>query len=133
MNLSELTFDEFSGHGIDYCSCVSGGGIMYLVDALGENNRIIKKYFHHEQAAGIASEAYTKATNRPALCLSTIGPGVANAVSAAFSAYLNSAPVIFLSGAKRTTVPVHYPTQRFTFPQDADTRSLVSGVVKAYW
>ena len=133
MNLSHKLFDTLSLLGLKYCACVSGGGIMYLLDALGQNKDINTFYFHHEQSAGIAAEAYSKSTSQPSICLVTIGPGVANAVSAAFSAYINSVPVVFISGSKRSTVPTNYQLQRFTFPQDVDTRALVTGVVKGFW
>lgn len=133
MTFSDLLFANLAVLGVDYCACVPGGGIMYLVDSVAKNEQFSVKYFHHEQSAGIAAEAYCKAKNIPSACLVTIGPGVANAVSSAFSAFINSAPVIFISGAKRSTVASNYQTQRFTFPQDADTRALVSGVVKGYW
>lgn len=133
MTFSDLLFSNLAALGVDYCACVPGGGIMYLVDSVGRNEHISVKYFHHEQSAGIAAEAYSKAKNFPSACLVTIGPGVANAVSSAFSAFVNSVPVIFISGAKRSSVPSNYQLQRFTFPQDADTRALVSGVVKGYW
>ena len=133
MNLSESLFDGLSTLGVDYCACVSGGGIMYLLDAVGRNSKINTQFFHHEQSAGIAAEAYSKAKTIPSVCLVTIGPGVANAVSAAFSAFVNSVPVIFISGAKRSNVSTDYRKERFTFPQDADTKSIVSGVTKGFW
>jgi len=106
---------------------------MYLLDAVGQNPKIKTKFFHHEQSAGFAAEAYAKAANIPAICLITIGPGVANAVAAAFSCFLNSSPVIFISGAKRSNVLTDYKKQRFSFPQDGDTKSMVSGIVKEFY
>jgi acetolactate synthase-1/2/3 large subunit len=133
MNLSEKLFSRFTSLGLDYCACVSGGGIMYLLDAVGQNPKIKTKFFHHEQSAGIAAEVYAKAANIPSICLVTIGPGVANAVAAAFSCFLNSSPVIFISGAKRSNVLTDYKKQRFSFPQDGDTKSMVSGIVKEFY
>jgi acetolactate synthase-1/2/3 large subunit len=133
LNNSEIIFASLHEAGINYCTCVSGGGIMYLVDAVGRNSDISKRHFHHEQSAAFACEAYTRATANPSICLITIGPGVANAISGAFSCFINSVPVIFISGAKRSHIKTNYSMERFNFPQDADTESIVSPVVKKYY
>lgn len=133
VSLSTLILSSLKASGVEYAACVSGGGIMYLLDALAKERRIKSRFFHHEQAAGFAAEGYYKASGVPAICMVTIGPGVANAVSAAFSAYVNSVPIIFISGAKRSTIVTDYSKNRFSFPQDVDTRSLVSPVVKKFW
>ena len=121
-----------AARGVRYCTCVTGGGIMFLVDAVGRCADLHTRYFHHEQAAAFAAEAYARANSQAAVCLVTIGPGVANAIAGAFSCFLNSVPCVFVSGAKRSNIVTAYRTQRFTFPQDADTRSLARGTVKQF-
>jgi len=130
---SDRLFALLAAGGVDYCACVSGGGIMFLVDAATRTPGIRTRFFHHEQSAAFAAEAYARARSAPAVCLVTIGPGVANAIAGAFSCYINSVPCVFISGAKRSNVKTHYRTQRFTFPQDADTQALVRGTVKAFF
>jgi acetolactate synthase-1/2/3 large subunit len=130
--VSDQLFSALAARGVSYCACVSGGGIMYLVDAVARCPSIRTRFFHHEQSAAFAAEAHARALSAPAVCLVTIGPGVANAVAGAFSCFVNSVPCIFVSGAKRSNVTTHYRTQRFTFPQDADTRSLTRGAVKQF-
>lgn len=127
---SDQLFSALAAAGVTYCASVSGGGIMFLVDAAARCADIRTRFFHHEQAAAFAAEAHARATSASAVCLVTIGPGVANAIAGAFSCYLNSVPCIFVSGAKRSNIVTNYKTQRFTFPQDADTRSLARGTVK---
>jgi acetolactate synthase-1/2/3 large subunit len=127
---SDQLFGALAAGGVRYCASVSGGGIMFLVDAAARCADIRTRFFHHEQAAAFAAEAHARARGAPAVCLVTIGPGVANAVAGAFSCYLNSVPCVFVSGAKRSNIVTNYKTQRFTFPQDADTRSLARGTVK---
>jgi acetolactate synthase-1/2/3 large subunit len=129
---SDRLFSALTARGVRYCTCVSGGGIMFLVDAAGRCAGLRTRFFHHEQAAAYAAEAYARAHSEPAVCLVTIGPGVANAVAGAFSCFLNSVPCVFISGAKRSNIVTAYRTQRFTFPQDADTRSLARGTVKQF-
>jgi acetolactate synthase-1/2/3 large subunit len=130
--MSDHLFSALAARGVSYCACVSGGGIMFLVDAVARCTGIRTRFFHHEQSAAFAAEAHARARSAPAVCLVTIGPGVANAVAGAFSCYVNSVPCVFVSGAKRSNVTTNYRTQRFTFPQDADTRSLTRGTVKQF-
>ena len=106
---------------------------MYLLDAVGRNSNINKRYFHHEQSAAFACEGYSRATSKVSICLITIGPGVTNAISGAFSCFINSVPVIFISGAKRSLIETNYQKERFSFPQDVDTETLVGPVVKKYF
>jgi acetolactate synthase I/II/III large subunit len=129
---SDRLFAALTARGVSYCTCVSGGGIMFLVDAVARCPGMQTRFFHHEQAAAYAAEAYARARSAPAVCLVTIGPGVANAIAGAFSCYINSVPCVFISGAKRSNVLTRYRTQRFTFPQDADTKSLAHGTVKQF-
>lgn len=127
---SDQLFAALVARNVTYCASVSGGGIMFLVDAAGRCAGMKTRFFHHEQAAAFAAEAHARAHSMPSLCLVTIGPGVANAIAGAFSCYLNSVPCVFISGAKRSNVITDYRRQRFTFPQDADTLSLARGTVK---
>lgn len=133
MTKSDQLFAALAAHGVNYCGCVSGGGIMFLVDAVARCAPIRTRFFHHEQSAAFAAEANARATSVPTVCLVTIGPGVANAIAGAFSCYVNSVPCVFISGAKRSNVSTNYRKQRFTFPQDADTRSLARGTVKEFF
>ncbi|WP_374349187.1 thiamine pyrophosphate-binding protein [Thermomonas sp.] len=132
MNCSDTIFKMLAELGITHCYAVPGGGIMYLVDAAGRQSGFQTRFFHHEQAAGFAAEAHGRVENRPAVCLATIGPGAANAISAAFSCFINSVPCLFISGAKRSTFQTDYPRQRFNFPQDGDTEGMATPVVKHY-
>ena len=132
MNRSDLIFQALSALGVAHCCAVPGGGIMYLVDAVGRHPSFHTRFFHHEQAAGFAAEALGRVHASPAVCMATIGPGAANAVSAAFSCFINSVPCLFISGAKRSSFRTDYPKQRFTFPQDGDTEGMVGPVVKRY-
>ncbi|QWD18355.1 thiamine pyrophosphate-binding protein [Polynucleobacter paneuropaeus] len=133
MNNSTKLFELFSEHGISYCASVSGGGIMYLVDAVCQNKKMHTRFFHHEQSAAFAAESYARASGKIGVCLITIGPGVANAVAGAFSCFINSVPCIFISGAKRSNIETDYQKIRFNYPQDVDTKTIVSGVVKKFY
>lgn len=97
MKLSDFVFKYLKKHGLETVFMLSGGGIMHLVDSLGRSGI---KYVccHHEQAAAIAAQAYAMQKNELGCCLVTTGPGGTNALTGTAAAYMDSTPVIFLSG-----------------------------------
>ena len=80
---------------------VVGGGAMHLNDALGHNKGIKTLYQHHEQACAMAAESYARIHNVPALLCVTSGPGGTNTITGVLGAYLDSLPMIVLSGQVR--------------------------------
>lgn len=77
---------------------VVGGGAMHLNDALGHHTGLKCVYNHHEQACAIAAEGYVRINNEmPAVCVTT-GPGGTNALTGVLGAYLDSIPMIIVSG-----------------------------------
>ena len=77
---------------------VTGGGAMFLNDAFGHHPNIINTYHHHEQAAAIAAEGYARLNNTPACVCVTTGPGGTNALTGVLGAWLDSIPMIVISG-----------------------------------
>src|SRR5437773_658881 len=81
---------------------VTGGGAMHLNDSLGQCIAITYVCALHEQAAAMAAESYAKVTNGLGVCLVTAGPGGTNAITGVAGAWLDSTPMLILSGqAKR--------------------------------
>ncbi len=76
---------------------VSGGMMMHLMDAFGRTNM---RYYcnHHEQASAMAADAYARETGKLGVCLATSGPGATNLLTGLVGAYLDSTPVLFLTG-----------------------------------
>lgn len=97
MKLSDYVFEYFVEQGVRHVFTLTGGGIMHLVDSMGRSG---VKYVccHHEQAAAIAAQAYSMYEERLNVCLVTTGPGGTNALTGAAAAYVDSTPVIYLSG-----------------------------------
>ena len=84
--------------GIDTVFTVVGGGAMHLNDGLGHNKDIKCIHNHHEQACSIAAEGYYRMSNKlPAVCVTT-GPGGTNAITGVLGAYLDSIPMLIISG-----------------------------------
>lgn len=97
MRLADYVFSFLREQGIRQTYMLSGGGIMYLVDALGRSG-MPYTCCHHEQACSIAAQAYSMIHDFPCVCLVTTGPGGTNALTGLAAAYMDSTPVIFISG-----------------------------------
>lgn len=77
---------------------VSGGGNMHLIDALGRNEKLRYVCNHHEQACAIAAEGYARVTNRIGIAYVTTGPGGTNAITGVMGAWVDSIPMMIVSG-----------------------------------
>jgi acetolactate synthase-1/2/3 large subunit len=105
MRVADFIVARLAFLGIDTAFLVTGGGAMYLNDAIGANDSLAKIYCHHEQGASIAAEAYARVALRPALLNVTTGPGSINALNGVFGAFTDSIPMIVVSGqVKRETM-----------------------------
>ena len=80
---------------------LSGGGMMHLLDSVGKSKfKIIPT--HHEQGASIAAYSYGRTINSIGVCLVTSGPGATNALTGVAAAYMDSTPMIVISGQVST-------------------------------
>ena len=98
MTVSDFIIEFFEGKGVEHIFTVSGGGSIFLNDALARAKRMKYVCTHHEQGAAYAAEGYARARNSLGCCLVTSGPGGTNAVSGCAAAWLDGIPVIYLSG-----------------------------------
>lgn len=80
---------------------VTGGGAMHLNDALGHQEGLHCLYEHHEQACAMAAECYARIHNRIAALCVTTGPGGTNAITGVVGGWLDSIPMLVLSGQVR--------------------------------
>jgi len=104
MNLSERIADWLVQQGITQVFAVTGGGAMYLNQALGSHPGLQCTYLHHEQACAMAAEGYARIAGKPAVVMVTTGPGGINALNGVFGAYTDSIPMLVISGqVKRAT------------------------------
>ena len=104
MNVSEFIVKCLVKFGIDTAFSVTGGGAMFLNDAIGKEKKIKKIYMHHEQSCTMAADVYARIKNKPALVCVTSGPGGINAINGVFGAYTDSVPMVVISGqVKRAT------------------------------
>jgi acetolactate synthase I/II/III large subunit len=102
VKLSDWVFQFLAELGVKHVFMITGGGAMHLNDSLGQCTGIEYVCTLHEQAAAMAAESYAKVTGGLGVCLVTAGPGGTNAITGVAGAWLDSTPMLVLSGqAKR--------------------------------
>lgn len=103
-NVSHQIANWLVSQGIEQVFMVTGGGAMFLNQALGRHPRLRCTFMHHEQACAIAAEGYARITGKPAVVSVTTGPGGINALNGVYGAWTDSIPMLVLSGqVKRET------------------------------
>lgn len=106
--VADIVFDTLLENDIDTCFCVVGGGAMHLDNALGTNMQMNKVFNHHEQASAMAAEAYARYSGKMAAVCVTSGPGATNAITGVMGAWVDSLPMIVISGNVRYETSVEY-------------------------
>lgn len=101
IKVSDYIAQTLVEHGITQVFTVTGGGAMHLNDALGHQKGMHCLYQHHEQACAIAAESYARIHNKLALLCVTTGPGGTNAITGVVGGWLDSIPMLVLSGQVR--------------------------------
>lgn len=120
-------------HGVTDCFMVTGGGAMHLDDALGHQKGLHCIFNHHEQASAIAAEGYARMTGKIAAVCVTSGPGGTNAITGVMGGWVDSIPMLILSGQvkRETTVAACSPLGlRQLGDQEFDIIGSVSNMTK---
>ncbi len=129
MRLADYVMNFLEDADVKHIFMLSGGGIMYLVDALGHAG-IDYVCCHHEQAAGIAAQAYAMEKNALGVCMATTGPGGTNVLTATGAAYVDSTPVLFLTGQVKRSDFASLRRVRQFGAQENDIVSMAKPVTK---
>ena len=119
--------------GCEIVYMVTGGAAMHLNDAFSKayGNNIIN--LHHEQSCSMAAESYARVCNKPAIVNVTSGPGAINAINGVFGAYVDSLPMIVVSGqAKTSTLSINSGIKnlRQLGDQEVNIVDMVKGITK---
>ena len=110
--------------GVDHVFGYPGGAVLYIYDAIYKQDKFQHVLVRHEQAAVHAADAYSRSSQKTGVCLVTSGPGVTNAVTGIATAYMDSIPMVILSGQ----VPTHAIGQDAF--QECDTVGITRPCVK---
>lgn len=102
MKVSDYVSKFLIKNSISNLFSLSGGGIMHLLDSASKQKGLNIIFNLNEQATGICADSYAQYTNHLGACLVTTGPGATNAITGCAGAWLDSSPVLFISGQTKT-------------------------------
>jgi len=100
---AEIAIRCLQEEGVDTIFGYPGGAVLFIYDELFKQDKVKHILVRHEQAAVHAADGYARSSLRPGVCLVTSGPGVTNAVTGIATAYMDSIPMVIISGQ----VPTH--------------------------
>ena len=98
IKLSDYVINFVSGLGVKHVFLLPGGGCMHLVDSLGKCKELEPVCCLHEQAASVAADAYSQYSGNIGVALVTTGPGSTNAITGVAASWIDSTPLLVLSG-----------------------------------
>ncbi len=101
---AQILVQSLIDEGVEYIFGYPGGAVLHLYDALFEQDELKHILVRHEQGATHAADGYARATGKPGVVLVTSGPGATNAVTGIATAYMDSIPMVIISG--QVSLPV---------------------------
>ena len=124
---AEIVFKCLEDQHVEFIFGYPGGAVLPIYDELKNHNTIKHILVRHEQGAGHAAEGYARSSGKPGVVLVTSGPGATNVVTALTDAYMDSVPLVCISGQ----VPTHLiGTDAF---QECDTTGITRPCTKHNW
>ena len=121
---AEILCRALKAEGVEYVFGYPGGAVLVIYDEIYKQESFSHILVRHEQAAVHAADAYSRSTGRPGVALVTSGPGVTNAVTGIATAYMDSIPMVIITGQ----VPTHAIGQDAF--QECDTVGITRPCVK---
>ena len=101
---AQIVVQSLIDEGVEYIFGYPGGAVLHLYDALFQQDELKHILVRHEQGATHAADGYARATGKPGVVLVTSGPGATNAVTGIATAYMDSIPMVIISG--QVSLPV---------------------------
>ncbi|MBD1167031.1 acetolactate synthase 3 large subunit [Pelagibacterales bacterium SAG-MED09] len=124
---AEIVFKCLEDQDVEYIFGYPGGAVLPIYDELKNHETVKHILVRHEQGAGHAAEGYARSSGKPGVVLVTSGPGATNVVTALTDAYMDSVPLVCISGQ----VPTHLiGTDAF---QECDTTGITRPCTKHNW
>ena len=124
---AEIVFKCLEDQSVEFIFGYPGGAVLPIYDELKNHSSIKHILVRHEQGAGHAAEGYARSSGKPGVVLVTSGPGATNVVTALTDAYMDSVPLVCISGQ----VPTHLiGTDAF---QECDTTGITRPCTKHNW
>jgi acetolactate synthase I/II/III large subunit len=128
--VSDYIIDFIVQKGVDHIFMLPGGGCMHLVDSVGRNKSLTFIGNLHEQAAVVGADGYAQYRNSLGVALVTTGPGGTNAITGVAGAWIDSTPLMIISGQVKCRDRLQGKGVRQMGIQEVDIISLVSPITK---
>ncbi|WP_313249453.1 thiamine pyrophosphate-binding protein [Stenotrophomonas acidaminiphila] len=128
--VADYIADFIERSGVGHVFLLPGGGAMHLNDAVGRHPRLEVVACHHEQAAAIAAEAYCRINENLGVAMVTTGPGATNAITAVAGAWIESVPLMVVSGQVKRADLLRGAPLRQKGVQEVDIVSVVEPITK---
>jgi acetolactate synthase-1/2/3 large subunit len=141
---AEITVRCLADEGVEHLFGYPGGAVLHIYDEIFKQDRVKHILVRHEQAAVHAADGYARACEKPGVVLVTSGPGVTNAVTGIATAYMDSIPMVIVTGQVPThaigqdafqevdTVGITRPCVKHNFLVK-DVRDLAATIKKAFY
>src|SRR5499426_1815751 len=100
---AEIVVRCLAAEGVEYVFGYPGGAVLFIYDELFKQDKVKHVLVRHEQGAAHAADGYSRSSQKVGVCLVTSGPGLTNAVTGIATAYMDSIPMVIISGQ----VPTH--------------------------
>ena len=100
---AEITIKCLQEEGVEYVFGYPGGAVLFIYDAMFQQDKVKHVLVRHEQAAVHAADGYSRSTDKVGVALVTSGPGLTNAVTGIATAYMDSIPMVVISGQVPTS------------------------------
>ncbi len=130
VKLSDYVINFLAQRGVRHLFFIPGGAAMHLNDSLGRCGKIEYVCNLHEQASAICAEAYGKITNNIGVAMVTAGPGGTNAITGVAGAWLDSTPMMVISGQVKRADLKRNSKVRMLGVQEIDIVTIVSSITK---
>lgn len=130
IRLADYVIKFLESKGIHTAFTMSGGGSIFLCDALYQAKKMKYVCCHHEQAVSFAVESYARSNSSPGVGIVTTGPGGTNTTTGVSSCWIDSIPAIFISGQVFLQQTISINGTRQTGVQESDIVSLVKPITK---
>ncbi len=116
--------------GVNIVFCISGAGNLAIIDALVRDGSIQIVYSHHEQAAVMEAQGYSRVSGKIGVAIVTTGAGTSNVATGALSAYLDSVPILIMSGNESSFHCLNSNELRAYGVQGFDSVAVLKPIVK---
>ncbi|MDS4013438.1 MAG: thiamine pyrophosphate-binding protein [Candidatus Accumulibacter sp.] len=130
MRVADYLMQRLAEAGAEHIFLLPGGGAMYLDDAVACEPRLMAVPCHHEQACGIAAEAWGRVRETFGVCLVTTGPGATNVVTPVAGAWIESVPLLVISGQVKRPDRLAGRPLRQGGVQEVDVVPMVKSITK---